>query len=145
MNTPSYRKTGDRGRSRAALLLVPVLVLSLGATACGSSSSSGGGTAGANAATKRTSSASVVSTVPVHIPSGPSGPPPKHRAAKFSPATQQALVKFANCMRAKGIHMPEPNISGPGPVFDPKQMDLKNPHFAAAAASCRAQFLTGTG
>jgi len=145
MNTPSYRKTGDRGRSRAALLLVPVLVLSLGATACGSSSSSGGGTAGANAATKRTSSASVVSTVPVHIPSGPSGPPPKHRAAKFSPATQQALVKFANCMRAKGIHMPEPNISGPGAVFDPKQMDLKNPHFAAAAASCRAQFLTGTG
>ena len=145
MNAPGCPRMDNRGRARAALLLAPVLALSLGAAGCGSSSSSSGGTAGANAATKRTSSASVVSTVPVHIPSGPTGPPPKHRAARFSPATEQALVKFANCMRAKGIHMPEPNITGPGPVFDPKQMDLKNPHFAAAAASCRAQFLTGTG
>lgn len=145
MSAPSYRRAGDRGRARAALLLAPLLALSLAAAGCGSSSSNSGGSAGASAATKRSSSASVVSTVPVHVAAGPSGPPPKHRAAKFSPAMQQALVKFANCMRAKGIHVPEPNISGPGPVFDPKQMDLKNPHFAAASASCRSQFLTGTG
>ena len=71
MNAPSCPRMDNRGRARTALLLAPVLALSLGAAGCGSSSSSSGGTAGANAATKRTSSASVVSTVPVHIPSGP--------------------------------------------------------------------------
>jgi hypothetical protein len=119
---------------------VPVLALSLGVAACGGSSN---GSNGANVVTNKTSKAAAT-TIPVHIPAGPTGPPPAHRAERFSPATQQALAKFADCMRAKGIHMPEPNISGPGPVFDPKQMDTKNPHFAEATTACRTELLASS-
>jgi hypothetical protein len=66
------------------------------------------------------------------------------RAARFSPAVQQAYIKFAGCMHAHGVAMPPPNIAGPGPVFDPRRIDTKSPHFASALSTCRAQLLAAT-
>jgi hypothetical protein len=127
---PTRRRTiSARARARAALALA--IALSLLLSACGSSSSK------TSSATKTATTA----TVPVQVATGPKGPPPKTRAAKFSAATQQALHRFAACMREKGVHMPEPNISGAGPVFDPKQMDTRSPHFGPAFKVCRAQLV----
>jgi hypothetical protein len=60
---------------------------------------------------------------------------------KYSPAVKAAFVKFAQCMRSKGISMPEPNTSGPGPLFDPKQIDASPANFQKALSTCRAQLL----
>jgi len=55
-----------------------------------------------------------------------------------SPATKQALAKFATCMRENGVNVPEPNTSGGGPIFNSKGLDTSSPQFKAAEAKCQS-------
>jgi glyceraldehyde-3-phosphate dehydrogenase/erythrose-4-phosphate dehydrogenase len=72
----------------------------------------------------------------------PRAPRAGHRAGSaptlHSKALRAALVKFAGCMRAHGIKVPTPNVSGTGPVFDPKGIDTSSAQFRAAAKACRS-------
>jgi hypothetical protein len=54
-----------------------------------------------------------------------------------SPAVKQALAKFAACMRANGVNVPEPNTSG-GPIFNTKGLNTSSPQFKAAETKCRS-------
>ena len=64
---------------------------------------------------------------------------------KLSPALQAALVAYAGCMREHGVSMPEPNINGPGPIFDPKQVDTASPNFTNASETCRSKLHRSAG
>ena len=55
-----------------------------------------------------------------------------------SPAVRAALTRFAACVRKNGYNLPAPNLSGNGPVFNPKQVDRSNPKFQAAARKCQS-------
>src|SRR5271165_2703534 len=55
-----------------------------------------------------------------------------------SPAFQQALDKFAACMRENGENVPAPNTSGKGPIFNTSGLNTSSPQFRAAAAKCSA-------
>jgi hypothetical protein len=52
-------------------------------------------------------------------------------------AAKQALAKFAACMRANGVNVPEPNTSGKGPIFDTKGLDTTGATFRNAERKCR--------
>jgi hypothetical protein len=56
-----------------------------------------------------------------------------------SPAAQQALTKFADCMRENGINLPTPNTSGKGPIFNTSGLDTASAKFREAEAKCRTQ------
>jgi len=60
-----------------------------------------------------------------------------------SPVVEQALTKFAACMRENGVNVPAPNTSGSGPVFNTKGIDTTSPQFHAAETKCSAD-LQGT-
>jgi hypothetical protein len=65
---------------------------------------------------------------------------PGFRARRFkSPATKQALTKFADCMRKNGVNVPEPNTSGNGPIFDTKGIDTASAQFKSAEAKCAVE------
>lgn len=55
-----------------------------------------------------------------------------------SPAFKQALTNFAACMRESGVHIPAPNTSGNGPIFDTKGIDTTSSQFRTAEAKCRS-------
>jgi hypothetical protein len=71
--------------------------------------------------------------------SGGLGSPRTFRGAHFrtSPVFQQALTKFAACMRQNGVNLPNPNTSGKGPVFTGKGIDTASPQFRQAEVKCR--------
>jgi hypothetical protein len=55
---------------------------------------------------------------------------------------QDALLKYAQCMRANGYQMADPNFSGDGGGFRAfSQINLKDPAFQKADAVCRPQTL----
>ncbi len=56
---------------------------------------------------------------------------------RANPAFQQALVKFAACMRQDGVNLPTPNTSGKGPVFNGKGINTASPQFRQAEIKCR--------
>jgi hypothetical protein len=57
---------------------------------------------------------------------------------RFStPAARQALAKFAACVRANGVNLPEPNTSGKGPIFDTKGLNTGSATFRNAERKCR--------
>jgi hypothetical protein len=56
-----------------------------------------------------------------------------------NPQFQAALKKFATCMRANGVNVPEPNTSGSGPIFGTKGLDTGSPQFKSATAKCASQ------
>jgi hypothetical protein len=66
-----------------------------------------------------------------------------------SPAFEQALTKFAACMREHGVNVPTPNTSGNGPIFDTKGLNTSSAQFRAAEAKCssdlRSTFRRGGG
>jgi hypothetical protein len=53
-----------------------------------------------------------------------------------SPATKQALAKFATCMREHGVNVPAPNASGKGPIFNTKGLNSNSTKFRAAETKC---------
>lgn len=58
-----------------------------------------------------------------------------------SPAYRAALAKFATCLRENGVHVPAPNTSGNGPIFDTRGIDTASATFRAASAKCRGDLL----
>lgn len=59
------------------------------------------------------------------------------RTGRFKgPAYQQAIAKFATCMRENGVNVPQPNTSGNGPVFSTKGLNTNSPQFKAAETKC---------
>ena len=54
-----------------------------------------------------------------------------------SPASKQALAKFAACMRQNGVNVPEPSTSG-GPIFNTKGLNTASTQFKAAETKCSA-------
>lgn len=60
-------------------------------------------------------------------------------AGRFKrPGYQQAIAKFASCMRENGVNVPQPNTSGNGPVFNTKGLNPSSAQFKAAEAKCRS-------
>jgi hypothetical protein len=60
-------------------------------------------------------------------------------AGRFKrPGYQQAIAKFAACMRENGVNVPQPNTSGSGPVFNTKGLNPSSAQFKAAEAKCRS-------
>jgi hypothetical protein len=58
-----------------------------------------------------------------------------------SPVFNQALTKYAACLRQNGIDIPAPNTSGKGPIFSTKGIDTASPKFKAATMNCRATLI----
>ena len=75
--------------------------------------------------------------------------------ANLSPAQraqfQQALVKFAECMRAHGVNVPDPTTTGTGGAFGIRRafgsVDRNSPGFQSALQTCRSSlpFRPGAG
>jgi len=58
-----------------------------------------------------------------------------------SPAVKQAYAKFASCMRANGVNLPEPNTSGKGPIFNTKGIQTTGSTFRSAEDKCRGDLV----
>jgi hypothetical protein len=58
-----------------------------------------------------------------------------------SPAIKAALVKFAACLRANGLNVPEPNTSGKGPIFNTKGLNTSSATFRTAESKCRSDLV----
>ncbi len=111
--------------ARTTAIAALLTLAALGAAACGGSSQSA--STGSATSTTRSRSASATSG---HATA---------RAVTLSPAIKEGFVKYAACMREHGVSMPEPNVNGPGPVFDPKQIDTSSPNFQSASKTCRSK------
>lgn len=58
-------------------------------------------------------------------------------------AFKQALTRFAACLRANGVNVPTPNLSGKGPVFDTMHVDTASAQFRSAQVKCRGALRAG--
>jgi len=56
-----------------------------------------------------------------------------------NPVYQQALAKFATCMRQNGVNVPQPNTSGKGPVFNIKGLNAASSQFKTAETKCSSE------
>lgn len=62
-----------------------------------------------------------------------------------SPAARAALTRFVACVRSHGFPLPAPNLSGNGPVFDPRKVNRSDPRFLAASRACQSLLGGGPG
>jgi hypothetical protein len=79
----------------------------------------------------------------VEIPEGGQGKPggaPDMNSAAF----RESLKKYVACVRENGYELPEPNLSGEGPVFDESEVNQEDPEFKAASEKCQG-LLRGAG
>jgi hypothetical protein len=53
-----------------------------------------------------------------------------------NPAFKTALAKFAACLGENGVKVPAPNLSGKGPIFDTKGLNVSSAKFRAAETKC---------
>lgn len=69
----------------------------------------------------------------VELPQGkPEGPPMN------SSAFRKSIKEYADCMGENGYDLPEPNVSGEGPVFKESEVDREDPKFEAANEKCQS-------
>jgi hypothetical protein len=61
-----------------------------------------------------------------------------------SPSFKKALAKFATCMRENGVHVPTPNTSGKGPIFDTNGLNVNSSAFKAAQKKCSSLLRVAT-
>lgn len=125
------RITGTR-RNRAAAakraaVLALLLLTCLGLAACGNSGSSTTGATNPNAAATTTGGRGAGAT-------GSTG-------FRY----KQKIRRFVACMRANGVKLPEPNLSGSGPVFRTKGLQMNSEQFRAAAAKCQGYLRQSSG
>lgn len=79
----------------------------------------------------------------VEMPEGGQGKPggaPDMNSAAF----RESLKKYVACVRENGYELPEPNLSGEGPVFDESEVNQEDPEFKAASEKCQS-LLGGAG
>lgn len=75
----------------------------------------------------------------VELPQGkPQGAP------MTSSAFRKSIKEYAACMGENGYDLPEPNVSGEGPVFSESEVDREDPKFEAANEKCQS-LLGGPG
>lgn len=68
------------------------------------------------------------------LPQGkPEGGPPN------SAAFRKSIEEYAACMGENGVELPEPNLSGEGPVFKESEVDREAPKFEAANEKCQSR------
>jgi hypothetical protein len=60
-----------------------------------------------------------------------------------SPKAKKAFEAFSACLREKGVNLGAPNLSGHGPIFSTKGVNVKSPQFRAAARACAATLSNG--
>jgi hypothetical protein len=73
------------------------------------------------------------------LPQGkPEGGPPS------SGAFRKSIKEYAACMSENGYELPEPDLSGEGPVFKESEVDREDPKFEAANEKCQS-LLGGPG
>jgi hypothetical protein len=53
-----------------------------------------------------------------------------------SGALRKSIKEYVACMGENGVELPEPNLSGEGPVFKESEVDREDPKFKAASAKC---------
>ncbi len=70
----------------------------------------------------------------VELPrSKPEGPPMN------SGAFRKSIKEYVACMGENGVELPEPNLSGEGPVFEESEVDREDPKFKAANEKCQSR------
>lgn len=70
----------------------------------------------------------------VELPQGkPEGPPMN------SGAFRKSIKEYVACMGENGVELPEPNLSGEGPVFEESEVDREDPKFKAANEKCQSR------
>jgi hypothetical protein len=55
-----------------------------------------------------------------------------------SAAFKKQVKEYAACMRENGVAMPEPNLSGEGPVFDESEVNPESSEFKKASEQCQS-------
>jgi hypothetical protein len=73
------------------------------------------------------------------LPEGRPGGPPMD-----SGAFRESIREYTSCMGENGYELPEPNVSGEGPVFKESDVDREDPKFEAADEKCQS-LLGGPG
>lgn len=73
------------------------------------------------------------------LPQGKPGGPPVD-----SSTFRKSIKEYATCMGENGYELPEPNVSGEGPVFKESTVDREDPKFEAANQKCQS-LLGGPG
>ncbi len=68
----------------------------------------------------------------VEMPQGKPGGPNVDSAA-----FQKQIKEYAACVRENGYDLPEPNLSGEGPVFSESEVDQSDPKFKEASEACQ--------
>jgi hypothetical protein len=54
-----------------------------------------------------------------------------------SSAFRQSVTGYVACIRQNGYDMPDPNLSGKGPVFDESKVNRDDPKFQSASQKCQ--------
>jgi hypothetical protein len=69
---------------------------------------------------------------------GPAGQA-RGRRPDVNDADYQASIKaYAACVRKNGYDLPDPDFSGKGPIFDPKEVDQQDATFKKASKACQS-------
>lgn len=66
----------------------------------------------------------------------PQGKPQGGAPPMNSSAFRKSIKEYAACMGENGYELPEPNVSGEGPVFSESEVDREDPKFKAANEKC---------
>jgi hypothetical protein len=62
-------------------------------------------------------------------------------ASQGLPRLRRAVAQVARCLRRHGFDVTNPNLTGPGPVFDTHGVDVKSAPYLAAKAVCVKEVL----
>jgi hypothetical protein len=54
-------------------------------------------------------------------------------------AFRKSIKEYVGCMGENGVDLPEPNLSGEGPVFQESEVDREDPKFKAANEKCQSR------
>jgi hypothetical protein len=73
-------------------------------------------------------------TCGVEMQGGPNG---AGAGGQNSAAFKTQVTEYVACVRENGYELPEPNLSGKGPVFDESKVDQEDPEFKKASAKCQ--------
>ena len=70
----------------------------------------------------------------VELPRGKPGGPNVNSAA-----FKKQIKEYVACVRENGYDLPEPNLSGGGPVFSESEVDQEDPKFKEASEACQGK------
>lgn len=71
----------------------------------------------------------------VEIPAG--GPGQSGGGGVNSSAMKKSVTEYTACVRENGYDLPEPNLSGKGPIFDSSEVNQNDPKFKKANEQCQ--------